>query len=297
MVINQFKDFLELEKNYSSLTVSAYVKDVCAFAEFFEQKNFGKEFEHASYVQIRHWIVSLVNQGLSSRSVNRKVASLKAFYLYLQKVNFIQINPMKKHKALKEVKDSKLPFSEKEVAEVFEMFEGELNDLSGLRDRLIIELLYTTGIRRAELIDLTISSVNLLDKTLRVKGKRSKERIVPLLSITIDLVDRYLDVLNQSFDTQLDSPLFRTNKGVKIYDNFVFRLVNSYFSKVTVKNKKSPHILRHSFATHLLNGGADLNSVKELLGHSSLASTQIYTHNNISQLRQVYRKTHPRNKT
>ena len=296
MLINQFRDYLLLERNYSELTVNAYESDVIAFLEFFKKEYGSDDLVSVNYVQIRQWIIELVNLKITNRSINRKLSSLKAFYVYLQKAEVILVNPMAKHKSLKLASKAKLPFSEVEVAEVFEMFNGGLNDLGGLRDRLIIELLYTTGVRRIELVNLTIGSLDLPGQTLRVVGKRNKERIAPLLSTTVELLKSYMVMYKAVYVCHFSEPLFRTNKGVKIYENFVFRLVNSYFGKVTVKNNLSPHVLRHSFATHLLNNGADLNSVKELLGHSSLAATQVYTHNNISQLAQVYKKAHPRNK-
>ena len=296
MLINQFKDYLLLERNYSELTAGAYVADVTAFLVFFEQTYESSDLVSVNYAQIRHWIIELVDLKITNRSINRKLSSLKAFYVYLQKTEIVLVNPMARHKSLKVASKSKLPFSEVEVAEVFEMFEGELDDLAELRDRLIIELLYTTGMRRIELVNLTVGSLNLSDQSLKVLGKRKKERIVPLLKTTVELLGKYLQLCRGVYSCGFSDPLFRTNKGVKIYEKVVFRLVNSYFSKVTVKNNLSPHVLRHSFATHLLNNGADLNSLKELLGHSSLAATQVYTHNNISQLAQVYKKAHPRNK-
>ena len=296
MLINQFKDYLLLERNYSELTTGAYVADVSAFSKFYEETYDSDDLIKVNYAQIRQWIIELVNLKISNRSINRKLSSLKAFYVYLQKVEVLLVNPMAKHKSLKVAAKSKLPFSELEMAKVFEFLEEELVDLNSLRDRLIIELLYTTGMRRIELVNLTIGSLNLSGQSLKVLGKRNKERVLPLLDTTIIVLKKYMVLYREAFSSDFSEPLFRTNKGVKIYENFVFRLVNSYFSKVTVKNNLSPHILRHSFATHLLNNGADLNAVKELLGHSSLAATQVYTHNNISQLTQVYKGAHPRNK-
>lgn len=296
MLISQFKDYLLLERNYSALTAKAYEADVRAFLDFYTKTYHSDDLVAVNYMQIRQWIIELVNLKITNRSINRKLSSLKAFYVYLQKTEVLLVNPMAKHRSLKVASKAKLPFSEVEVAGVFELFEGELGDLQGLRDRLIVELLYTTGMRRIELVNLTIGSLDLSGQTIKVLGKRSKERIVPLLESTVELLMRYISMYKEVFQGGISDPLFRTNRGVKIYENFVFRLVNSYFSKVTVKNNLSPHVLRHSFATHLLNNGADLNAVKELLGHSSLAATQVYTHNNISQLSQVYKKAHPRNK-
>jgi len=296
MYINEFKDYLLFERNYSELTVRAYVDDVVAFSVFCKDEYGSTDLVKVAYGEIRQWIVLMVGQLVSNRSINRKMSSLKAYYVFLQKIEILQVNPMARHKALKLTSKTKIPFSEVEVLDVFEFFEGELSDFSQLRDRLIIELLYTTGMRRIELVELSIGSLDLSSKTIKVLGKRSKERILPLLAVTVSLLRRYLDEYRRLYDFVLEAPLFKTDKGVKIYENFVFRLINTYFRKVTVKNSVSPHVLRHSFATHLLNNGADLNSVKELLGHSSLAATQVYTHNSIAQLSQVYKKAHPRNK-
>ena len=296
MYINEFKDYLLLERNYSVLTAKAYVSDVLSLASFYKENYNSNSLTNAVYGEIRQWIVFLVNKKTSNRSINRKMSSIKAYYLFLQKTELIEVSPVSKHKALKVKVNSKIPFSETEIINVLEIFDLEINDFSKLRDRIIIELLYSTGMRRIELIDLTISSVNLSANTIKVLGKRNKERILPLLQITIDLLNKYLNLYKREYNQSPNSPLFVTDKGVKIYENFVYRLINSYFGDITVKNNISPHVLRHSFATHLINNGADLNSVKELLGHSSLAATQVYTHNSIGELSKVYRNAHPRNK-
>ncbi len=296
MLIDQFKDYMLLERNCSELTVKAYVSDLTAFVFFLENEHAAMDLVKVNYPEIRQWIVELVDNGVSNRSINRKIASLKAFYLFLQKTEVVKVGPLAKHKSLKTESKVKLPFSEEEIKGALSLFNEDLNDFFQLRDRLIIEVLYVTGIRRAELVGLTIGSVDLFSNTLKVLGKRNKERIVPLLGVTIKLLSEYIEGYKSRYVAEKSSPLFLTNKGVKIYENFVFRLINSYFGKVSVKNNKSPHVLRHSFATHLLKNGADLNSVKELLGHSSLAATQVYTHNNIAELTKVYKKSHPRNK-
>jgi len=297
MLVQKFKDYLLIERNYSALTVKAYLADINDFELFYLDNIDAKiDWSEIQYADIRSWIVALVELGVANRSINRKISSLKSFYVFLQKTEVITINPLSKHKPLKVEKKVQLPFSEKEVIEVLDFFKEELNDFDSLRDRLIIELFYTTGIRRSELINLTISSIDVSGKTIKVVGKRNKERIIPLLEGTNRLIKRYLEWYKQKYIADFNAPLFLTKKGVKIYETFVFRLINSYFSKVSVKTKKSPHILRHSFATHLLKNGADLNAVKDLLGHSSLAATQIYTHNEIAQLTKVYKNAHPRNK-
>jgi len=297
MYKQKFEDYLILECNYSKLTVKAYLSDINDFENFYIV-NIDNQLNwiEVMYPDIRNWIVSLVENGISNRSINRKTASLKSFYLFLQKIEVVKKNPLSKHKTLRVEKKVQLPFSEKEMNNVFEEFSEETENYGNLRDRLIIEVFYTTGIRRAELIDLKVSSVDLSNKIIKVLGKRNKERLIPLLEHTIPLFRKYINVYSSGYKVDNSSFLFVTNKGVKLYETFVYRLINSYFAKVSVKIKKSPHILRHSFATHLLKNGADLNAVKDLLGHSSLGATQVYIHNEISQLTKVYKNAHPRNK-
>ena len=291
--IKAFQDYLELEKIYSPHTVNAYLHDIIFFQEFlksnFEQEN----LEEVNYSQIRSWIVSMVDVGISNASVNRKISSLKSFYKFLLKTKQIEFNPLLKHKALKTPKKLQIPFSEKELDNVLNQIiypEG----FEGIRDKLIIDLFYTTGMRRTELINLKMSYINSSNNTLKVLGKRNKERILPILPIISEQFKKYV-MERANLERIIDKEyFFLMLKGVKLNDSFVYRLINAYFSNVSEKVKKSPHILRHTFATHLLNNGADLNSVKELLGHSSLASTQIYTHSSLSELKKVYGSAHPR---
>ena len=209
------------------------------------------------------------------------------------KIERITENPLAKHKSLKVSKKIQVPFSEKEVNKVIELL-SEAEGFEGLRNKLIVELFYATGMRRAELVNLQLTNISFGHKTIKVLGKRNKERIIPLLPSTLQTLKQYLEVRNQLEIIQDATYLLLSKKGVKIYETLVYRIINSYFSIASEKVKKSPHILRHSFATHLLNEGADLNAVKELLGHASLASTQVYTHNSVAQLKQVYQNTHPR---
>lgn len=292
--IEAFKDYLQLQKNYSLHTVKAYLSDLHEFALFnkvnFEQEN----IDLVLYTQIRSWIVFLVDAGISPSSVNRKMSSLKSYYKFLLRIKQIEQSPLLKHKALKASKKIQIPFSEKEIDLVLNQINYP-DGFEGTRDKLIIDLFYTTGIRKAELIGLKLSSIDYTSTTLKVLGKRNKERLVPLLPIVLEQFEVYCrerDMLPQIRDSNY---LFLTKKGVKLNDTFVYRIINMYFSAISEKVKKSPHILRHTFATHMLNNGADLNSVKELLGHSSLASTQVYTHSSLSELKKVYQDAHPRN--
>jgi len=290
-----FRDYLQLEKKYSVHTVNAYLNDI-AFFEAFNKTNFEQEgIEKVNYSQIRSWIVSLVNAEISNASVNRKMASLKSFYKFLLKIKQIEVNPMQKHRALKSSRVIQIPFSEKEMNDLMDVVVDPVG-FEEVRDRLIVDLFYTTGMRRAELISLMVHNVDLSSNAVKVLGKRNKERIIPVLPVVIEQFNLYLKE-RSCLDNIVDVDyFFISKKGLKLSESFVYRLINSYFSKVSEKVKKSPHVLRHTFATHLLNNGADLNSVKELLGHSSLASTQVYTHNSLAELKKVYTNAHPRNK-
>ena len=296
MSIPSFKAYLELEKNYSPHTVHAYEKDLLAFQDFCRDTHSLQEISTASYPIIRSWLVSLVEDGLTNRSVNRKVSSLKAYYKFLMRIGDLEHNPLAQHKSLKTAKKVEIPFSEQEMSALMDpdFFES---DWEGVRNRLIIEMLYATGMRRSELINLKVSDVDLSIGTIKVLGKRNKERILPLLPSLRENLIKYLEARQELEVIKEPSVLFLTLKGAKMYDTLVYRIINSYFTRISSKTKKSPHILRHTFATHLLAKGADLNSVKELLGHSSLASTQVYTHNSIAELKKVHGASHPRNKS
>ena len=291
--LQAYEDYLVKEKNYSPLTVRAYLDDINSFQDYLNQQSIS--LEEVVYSNIRNWIVVLIEQNISTTSVNRKISALKSFYKFLLKVKQISVNPLLKHKSLKTAKKVQIPFSEKEMKDVF-LDNDYSNDFESIRNRFILELFYTTGIRRAELINLKLNSISETQKTIRVIGKRNKERIIPVLDCTLDLFKNYKlqrNKLEQINDIEM---LILSKTGNKVSESFVYRLINDYFSTVSKKEKKSPHVLRHSFATHLLNNGADLNSVKELLGHASLSSTQIYTHSSLAALKKVYQEAHPRNK-
>ncbi|MGW9685631.1 tyrosine-type recombinase/integrase [Flagellimonas sp. 2504JD1-5] len=295
MALDAFISYLKFEKNYSKHTIKAYEKDLRAFSYYVTEVFELGSIDHVDYTIIRSWIVSLVNGEVSNRTVNRKISSLRAYYKFLQKIQQITISPLAKHKALKTEQKVEVPFSEQEMKTILSEIPFE-EDFEGIRDRLIIELLYATGMRRTELVNLKLTDYSNANRTLKVLGKRNKERILPLLPSTIEMLEKYLGMRNELEKTMDSSFLFLTKGGLKIYETLVYRTINKYFSLVSPKVKKSPHILRHTFATHLLNRGADLNAVKELLGHSSLASTQVYTHNSIAELKKVHAKTHPRSK-
>lgn len=290
-----FSDYLLLEKKYSSYTVGAYLNDIMSFESFVKESFEQDSIDLVNYSQVRSWIVFLVDQNISNVSINRKMASLKAFYKFLLKSKQIEVSPMLKHKSLKTPKVIQVPFSEKELKDLLEVINVPVG-FEEIRDRLIVEMFYVTGMRRAELIHLMIKNVDRSSNVIKVLGKRNKERIIPILPIIADQIDFYIKERND-LERLVDLDyFFVSKKGLKLSESFVYRLINSYFSRVSEKVKKSPHVLRHTFATHLLNNGADLNSVKELLGHSSLASTQVYTHNSLAELKKVYKGAHPRSK-
>ena len=289
-----FRDYLLLEKNYSLHTVNGYGKDLIFFETYIKKEFEQEDLVAVNYAQIRGWIVSLVDAGVSNSSVNRKIASLKSYYKFLLKIKQIEVSPLLKHKALKSPKKIQIPFSEREVDLVLNQIQYK-EGFEGTRDKLVIDLFYTTGIRRSELINLLFRNVNISSKTIKVIGKRNKERIIPLMPILENQIRLYLSERANIEQIKDDEFFFLTLKGIKLSDSFVYRIINHYFSHVSEKVKKSPHILRHTFAAHLLNNGADINSVKELLGHSSLASTQVYTHSSLAELKKVYENAHPRN--
>jgi integrase/recombinase XerC len=294
-IVKAFTDYLSLEKNYSPLTVKAYQKDIESFVDFLTSHHDNIPLVQVNYHQIRTWIVSLVEAEMSNRSINRKVSSLNSMFKYLIKVEDLEVNPLAKHKALKVRKKIQVPFSKAEINTVLTKVDGE-TCFDGLRNRLIVELFYSTGIRRIELINIKLNDLDISQKILRVIGKRNKERIIPLIPSVIITLQQYIESRSKLEPILDEVFLLLTKKGTKLYETLVYRLINNYFSQVSSKEKTSPHILRHSFATHLLNEGADLNAVKELLGHSSLSSTQVYTHNNIAELTKVYKNAHPRGK-
>lgn len=289
MLISNFSDYLSKEKNFSNNTVVAYVRDVDTFKNFcFENHNL-KNISKVPYSIIRDWIINLSEKKLSALTINRKISSLSKFYDFLIKIQEIKSSPLQNHKRLKFQKKIIIPFSEDEVLKVIDVFS---NNFEGKRNLLIVDMLYSTGIRREELINIKINDLQLNQNLIKVLGKRNKERLVPLI---IDLKKRIEEYLIYRKEIKTNFPfLFITKTGRKIGPSLVYRVVKNYFSKVSTKVKTSPHVLRHSFATHMLNNGADINSIKEIMGHSSLASTQIYTKIKLPKIINDYKKNHPR---
>ncbi|MGA0415984.1 MAG: tyrosine-type recombinase/integrase [Flavobacteriaceae bacterium] len=292
MAITSFLTYLELEKNYAAHTLTAYRNDLENFQAFclevFQEEDLGS----VSYSLIRSWIVQLLEQGNSTKTINRKISSLRSYYKYLMRSEQIEKSPLDEHRPLKVQKNVQVPFSQKEMHQVLDPNLYPDSPLGTLQ-RVLITTLYYTGMRRTELIHLLDRDVSLDNRTIKVVGKRNKERLIPVLqSLQKHLLD-YRITRADAVDTD-GRYFFRSIAGKKLSEHFVYETVNTYLNKVSSKAKKSPHMLRHSFATHLLDNGADLNAVKELLGHDSIAATQHYTHSSMREIKAVYQKAHPR---
>jgi integrase/recombinase XerC len=292
-------EYLTYEKRFSQHTVTAYKTDLEDFIHFLQTQTTISEPQSANHTHVRAWLIHLVNEGNSNRSVNRKISTLRSFYKYLMRTGSVQVNPMLKVVA---------PRTEKTLPEFVPvnnmlklLNESELKkDYTQHRDFIILTLLYATGIRRNELVQLSTQDVDLMNNTIKVTGKRNKQRIIPLAGDLVLEIKKYIEkreefILEQDAKAKNNLPaLFVTNKLKPIYPELVYRVVHNYLSKVASNNKLSPHILRHSFATHMLDNGADLNAIKEILGHANLSATQVYTHNTIEKLKQIYKQAHPR---
>lgn len=292
-----FLDYIRYEKRLSHHTVTAYKNDLEQFQDYLRAQYELEKAEQADYQMIRSWVVSLVEEGMDKTTVNRKIATLRNFFDFVLRHKVIDTNPMLKIQALKT--DRKLPVfvEEKPMATLLDDIEFP-DDFLGVRDKLVLELLYGTGIRLSELIGLKTTDVNLYEKTIIVLGKRNKHRLIPLNQTLFKLIQDYLNQKQTFFEGKADATaLFVSDQGIAAYPVLIQRIVKKYLTLVTTLEKKSPHILRHTFATHLLNRGADLNAIKDLLGHTSLAATQIYTHNSIEQLKKTYDQAHPKAKS
>jgi integrase/recombinase XerC len=287
-----FLNYLKYEKRYSKHTITAYENDLDQFVLF--GKTLVEDFcvEKADHHLIRQWIISLMNNGISSRSVNRKISTLKTFFKFLMREGLIAINPTDRVVIPKTGK--KLPVFVREK-EMNQLLDGRFftEDFEGKRDKAVVSLFYGTGIRLSELVHIRLPDLNLAEKMVKVNGKRNKERLVPFPMEISTVLNEYITCRNELFPDH-GNFLFLTGNGDPAYDKLIYRIVKKQLSLVTTIDKKSPHILRHSYATHLLNRGADLNAIKELLGHANLAATQIYTHTTFEQLKKVYKQAHPR---
>ena len=284
MLFNKFEDYLQHEKKFSSNTISAYLRDLKSF-QFFLNQNGDKISKEINYSFIRQWIVHLSEKKFSKVSINRKIASLKSYFNFLVNIGELNASPLKAHKNLKSSSKIVIPFSEAEIEKVFEGFQFiDGND----RDKLIIELFYSTGIRRDELLNIKIINIDFDNDLIKILGKRNKERIIPMLP---KLSKSILNYISKYSPVEY---LFESKKSKQLSSSTVYRIINKYFRAVSSKVKVSPHVLRHTFATHMLNNGADINTIKLILGHSSLSSTQIYTKIKLPKIVKDYNKSHPR---
>jgi len=290
-VVGAFCGYIQNEKRYSAHTVNAYIRDINQFCSFLNISFNGIDPLNANFRHVRSWVVNLMDLKIQPRSVNRKLSSLNSFYKYLLREKLINFNPTDKVISPKTKKRLPTFVEEKSMVELFKNIDfGE--GYIGARDSLILSLFYMTGIRLSELISLKINDVDFHENTIKVLGKRNKERIIPF-GIQLHKEIKTFIELRKSIETK-ETFLFLTLKGESLYPKMVQRIVIHYLGIVATLEKRSPHVLRHTFATHLLNNGADLNAIKELLGHSNLAATQVYTHNSFEKLRTIYKKAHPR---
>ncbi|MDR0415607.1 MAG: tyrosine-type recombinase/integrase [Prevotellaceae bacterium] len=289
-MVTRFIQYLRSEKRYSEHTLRAYQSDMQQLVAYFGVAD--SELVSLGHRQLRGWFSELMSQGLSARSVNRKISSASTFYSYLVREGLLAQNPIERVITPKNAK--RLPFFYKEE-ELHALLDGERDDSSyeEQRNHAMVELLYETGMRLSELVGLRCSDVNLAAQTVKVLGKGNKERIIPICPSLCHELERYVETLSSHFAAPPDSALFRTAKGAPVYSGLVYRVVHGSLGRQGVKGKKSPHVLRHSFATHMLNNGANLNSIKDLLGHSSLRATQVYTHNSVERLLKSYHNAHP----
>ena len=289
-MIDKFLEYIQQEKRYSPNTITSYRKDLEDFLSFLMDREGMEELHKAEKKMVRNFIVFLSEKGLTKRSINRKISTLKSFYAFLQRISLIGVSPVEGISTLKFYPEKQIPFSKEEMQELTVILEnGEVE----LLDRLIIEVLYQTGMRRAELCDLLLENVHFYRNEITVIGKGNKQRIVPVSPILMQELKVYNDEHRRP-NPDAELYFFVTSKGKKITEKFVYLLVTHYLSAVSSKRKRSPHILRHSFATHILNNGAEISKVKKMMGHASLSSTQVYTNADIEQLKNIFNKTHPR---
>jgi integrase/recombinase XerC len=291
--LTSFFKYLEFEKRVSRHTLMAYRNDLSQFGEFLHNNFETDDLLRVDYGMVRSWIIHLMESGVQPSSINRKMAALRTFYKFLLREQIIEKNPMQKVRALKTGKRLPAFVQENEMNHLLDHFSFADN-FEGLRDLLVLELLYATGMRLSELIGLRDNHVNLSGCQLKVLGKRNKERIIPFPRQLVYVIESYLHERNKLFGKPEHGHLLVTNKGEACYPMFVYRIVQRYLSLYTTTPKRSPHTLRHTYATHLLNRGAEINAVKDLLGHSNLAATQVYTHNSVEKLKKLYDQAHPK---
>ncbi len=288
-MIDKFLEYIVVEKRYSGHTLISYKKDLEGFLLFVSDTEGTRDLTKVDKKVIRNFLVHLTENHFQKRSINRKLSSLRSFYLFLLKIGEIEVSPLESVSSLKFYAEKQIPMSEEEMAELSEILD---EDTEHFLEKAIIETLYQTGMRKAELCNLFFENVDFSSNEIKIKGKGNKERIVPISSVLAEILYKFTEIRKPLPESEIY--FFVRENGKKLSEKFVYSVVNSYLSMVTFKKKKSPHILRHSFATHVLNNGAEISKVKKLLGHSSLASTQVYTNGNIEQLKKVFNQAHPR---
>lgn len=294
MAITTFIDYLRKEKRYSPHSLISYTNDLAQFYLFLKDELQLPDDHMPEHHDVRAWIVSLMEKELNPKTVNRKITALRSYFKFLKREGAIDYNPTQKISALKVKKQIPHFVSEVDMEQLFNNLEFEPG-FKGTRDKLVLEMLYSTGMRRAELINLKTSDVNFYNRELKVLGKRNKERIIPFTDKLATSIKAYLAEKQKQAGKEIENVLlFVNDKGKKMGEKFVYNLVTQYLSLVTTIEKRSPHVMRHTFATHMLNNGAELNAIKEILGHSNLSATQIYTHNTIEKLKSIYKQAHPR---
>ncbi len=292
-MIDSFLKYLTYEKRSSQHTIQSYQTDLFQFESFIQIHYASGKIEDVDHRMIRDWMVQMVESGYMSTSINRKIASLRSYYKFLLKRNFLSKDPTQKIRILKSGKKIPHFVKEDEIIKLFDEYDFG-GEFEGIRDKLLLELLYGTGIRLSELVNLRQDDIDLFEGTIKVLGKRNKERIIPLNTELINLITYYIERKKEKFNSNGNEFLIVTNSGEKSYSMLVYRTVRKYLNLFSSIDKRSPHVLRHTFATHLLNKGAELNAVKDLLGHTSLAATQVYTHNSLEKLKKVFDQAHPK---
>jgi integrase/recombinase XerC len=292
MSIESFLQYLQYEKNYSPCTIKSYKNDLLQFENFSSGDKTPLEPKEIDSASVRHWIVALMNEGYSPLSVNRKLSSLKSFFKYLCKNNYLELNPAKNVRGPKTAKPLPYFVKDLDMNELFTSWVGE-NSFESERDKAILDTFYTTGIRCAELVGLKNSDIDFRSNTIKVTGKRNKQRLIPFSDTLKQVLQSYIETRNEQTESSPEAFFVRKN-GKALSNSVVYNIVNSRLAEIPNLSKKSPHILRHTFATSMLNNGADLNAVKELLGHASLSSTEVYTHTTFEELKKVYHQAHPR---